>query len=100
MYSRMEASVKMLVYVVNIFTMFVGPDSWGEVTEAGLEEAIFVYLLKKRKKLLSYCGIVHLVHIFCCSILSLVEILFAFVLKHGNNNYMLMNLMNLKGSRI
>ena len=39
----------MLVYVVNILTMFVGPDSWGDVTEAGLEEAIFVYLLKKRK---------------------------------------------------
>ena len=49
LYSRMEASVKMLVYVVNILTMFVGPDSWGDVTEAGLEEAIFVYLLKKRK---------------------------------------------------
>ena len=47
----------MLVYVVNILTMFVGPDSWGDVTEAGLEEAIFDYLLKKEKHLLSYCGI-------------------------------------------
>ena len=57
LYSRMEASVKMLVYVVNIFTMFVGPASWGDVTEAGLEEAIFYYLLKKEQHLLSYYGI-------------------------------------------
>ena len=69
----MEASVKMLVYVVNILTMFVGPDSWGDVTEAGLEEAIFVCLLKKEKHLLSYCGMY-----------VIVQILFAFVFRYGN----------------
>ena len=66
----------MLVYVVNILTMFVGPDSWGDVTEAGLEEAIFDYLLKERKTLF-YC-----LNVFC-SILSLVQILFAVVLRNG-----------------
>jgi len=40
----MDASVKMFVYVVNILMMFVGPASWGEVTEAGLAEAILDYL--------------------------------------------------------
>ena len=53
--------------------MFVGPDSWGDVTEAGLEEAIFVCLLKKEKHLLSYCGIY-----------VIVQILFAFVFRYGN----------------
>ena len=45
----MEASVKMLVYVVNIFMMFVGPTSWGEVTEAGLAEAILSSVKNQRK---------------------------------------------------
>ena len=53
----------MLVYVVNILTMFVGPDSWGDVTEAGLEEAIFVCLLKKKK------NIYHLTVVYKCILL-------------------------------
>ena len=61
----------MLVYVVNILTMFVGPDSWGDVTEAGLEEDIFDYLLKKRK---TFTVLLWYIHVFCCSILSLVQI--------------------------
>ena len=71
----------MLVYVVNILTMFVGPDSWGDVTEAGLEEDIFDYLLKKRK---TFTVLLWYINVFCCSILSLVQILFAFVLRYAN----------------
>ena len=43
--------------------MFVGPDSWGDVTEAGLEEAIFVCLLKKKK------NIYHLTVVYKCILL-------------------------------
>ena len=45
----------MLVYVVNIFTMFVGPASWGDVTEAGLAEAILSYLRKTNLKQACLC---------------------------------------------
>jgi hypothetical protein len=42
----MEASVKMLVYVVNILMMFAGPASCGEVTEVGLAEAAILPTVK------------------------------------------------------
>ena len=61
----------MLAYVVNILTMFVGPDSWGDVTEAGLEEAIFVYLLRKKK------------NIYCLTVVYECILLFNFIL--GSN---------------
>ena len=78
----MEASVKMLVYVVNIFTMFVGPDSWGDVTEAGLEEAIFDYLLKKEKTFTVLLWCIKLMY-FVVQFYP-VQILFAFVLRCDN----------------
>ena len=45
----MEASVKMLVYVVNILMMFAGPASCGEVTEVGLAEAAILHTAKTGK---------------------------------------------------
>lgn len=43
---HIEASVKTLVYVVNILMMFAGPASCGEVTEVGLAEAAILHTVK------------------------------------------------------
>ena len=45
-YLRTEASVRMLVYVVNILMMFAGPASCGDVTEAGLADAAILSTIK------------------------------------------------------
>lgn len=54
LYLHMEASVKMLVYVVNILMMFAGPASCGEVTEVGLAEAAILHSVKTNS---TACGL-------------------------------------------
>lgn len=65
----MEASVKMLVYVVNILMMFAGPASCGEVTEVGLAEAAILHRVKTNSIAYMWfalnisCFLVHLISI-------------------------------------
>ena len=53
LYLHIEASVKMLVYVVNILMMFAGPASCGEVTEVGLAEAAILHSVKTNSNVCS-----------------------------------------------
>lgn len=53
-YLHTEASVRMLVYVVNILMMFAGPASWGDVTEAGLADAAILHTVKEKGHVCSH----------------------------------------------